>query len=154
LDPETEREVDAYVRRQPEATRKLELLRQALEPLAADRELPVPPSGLRIRTLARVAEYRCRHLPPPPGAPPIRLRSPGRSRWRRADVLIAASLFLILLPLIPPALNRMRAQRNIVDCQNRLRTLYASLMDYSRLHEGALPRVEAEPPRHVAGIFV
>src|SRR5262249_32127585 len=26
--------------------------------------------------------------------------------------------------------------------------------NYSRLHDGALPRVEEEPPRHVAGIFV
>jgi hypothetical protein len=154
LDAETQREVESYVRAQPEVARKLELLRQALQPLTADREMPEPPDGLRMRTLARVAEYRCRDLPRAPVAPPIRLRAPARSWWRRADVLVAATLLLVLLPLIPPGLNRLWRQHNILGCQNNLHNFYASLMNYSDRHDGALPRVEEYPPRHVAGIFV
>ena len=154
LDPETQRAVEAYVHAEPEAGRKLELLRQALEPLAADREPPSPPPGLRLRTLARIAEYRCRDLPRVPPAPPIRLSSPVRSWWRRADVLVAATLLLVLLPLIPPGLNRLRQQRDILSCQDNLRNIYTSLISYSNRHNGALPQVEEEPPRNVAGIFV
>jgi hypothetical protein len=154
LDPDTQREVEAYVRGEPEAARKLELLRQALEPLAGDRETPLPPPGLRLRTLARIAEYRCRDLPRVLPAPPIRSRPPERSWWRRADVLVAAALLLVLLPLVPPGLNRLRQQRDILDCQNNLRNVYLSLVGYSSRHNGALPRVEEEPPRNVAGIFV
>jgi hypothetical protein len=154
LDTETQREVESYLRAQPEAAKKLEQLRQALQPLAADREAPVPPAGLRIRTLARVAEYRCRDLPRVLVAPPIRSRSPARSWWRRADVLVAAALLLVVLPLIPPGLNQLRHQRYVRECQNKLRNVYTALITYSQLHDGALPRLEEEPPRHVAGIFV
>jgi hypothetical protein len=154
LDPDVEREVEAYLRAQPEAAKNLELLRQALEPLAADRDSPVPPPELRMRTLAWVAEYRCRDLPRVLAAPPIRSRAPVRSWWRRADVLVAASVLLLLLPLIPPGLNRLRHQHGILACQNNLRGFYHALMSYSALHDGALPKVEEQPPRHVAGIFV
>jgi hypothetical protein len=154
LDPETEREVEAYLRGQPENGKKLELLRQALQPLAADRDNPLPPPGLRIRTLARVAEYRCRDLPRAPLAPPIRSRAPTRSWWRRTDVLVAASLLLLVVPLLPPALNRLRSQRDIVECQNNLHNFFTALRTYGDWHGGALPKVEAEPPCHVAGIFV
>jgi len=154
LDTETQREVEAYLRAQPEAAKKLEQLRQAMQPLAADREHPVPSPGLRMRTLARVAEYRCRDLPSIPVAPPVRFRAPIRSWWRRADVLVAAALLLVVLPLIPPGLNQLRHQRSIWDCQNNLRRIYLALLNHSQLHDGALPQVEEEPPRHVAGIFV
>lgn len=154
LDPETQREVESYVRGQPEAVNKLELLRQALQPLAADREPPAPPAGLRMRTLACIAEYRCRDVPHTPVAPPIRLRSPARSWWRRADVLAAAVLLLVVLPLIPPGLSQLRHLRNVRECQNTLQNIYVALMNYSNLHGGALPRVKDEPPHNVAGIFV
>jgi hypothetical protein len=154
LDAESEREVEAHLRGQPESNKKLELLLQALQPLAADREAPMPPPGLRIRTLARVAEYRCRDLPRAPIAPPIRSRAPVRSWWRRSDVLVAASLLLLVLPLLPPTVTRLRFQRNVLECQDNLGHFYTALMAYSDRHGGALPKVEAEPPRHVAGIFV
>jgi hypothetical protein len=87
-------------------------------------------------------------------APSIRLRGPVRSWWRRADVLVAASVLLLLLPLVPPGLNRLRHQHGILACQNNLLGFYHALMTYSDMHDGALPKVEEQPPRHVAGIFV
>jgi hypothetical protein len=104
LESDEQREVESYLRNHPEAQRRLELLRQAIEPLAADKDADEPPAGLRLRTLARVAEYRCRELLPAPKAPPPRM-IPGRSWWRRADVLVAASLLMVLLPMLWSALS-------------------------------------------------
>jgi hypothetical protein len=152
LDGETQREVEAYLCAQPEAAKKLELLRQALQPLAADSQPITPPPGLRMRTLARIAEYRCRDFPRAFVAPPIHSRSPARTWWRRADVLVAAAVLLVVLPLIPPGLNRLRQQHGITECKNNLHNIYMALWNYSDRHGGALPRVEEQPPRHVAGI--
>jgi hypothetical protein len=154
LDTDTQREIESLVRSDPDARQRLELLRRALEPLAADRDDIEPPSGLRMRTLARVAEYRCRRLPYAPPAPPVRAHVPARSWWRRADVLVAASLLLVVLPIIPPALTYLRHHRNISYCQNNLRGLYQALMAYSEHHSGDLPKVEDAPPRDFAGVFV
>ena len=154
LDAEEQREVERWVRTQPEAAHRLELVRRALLPLSADRaELPSPP-GLWVRTLARVAEYRCRTLPLFPKAPPVRPSTSPRVWWRRADVLVAACLLIVLLPLVLPGLSYLRYQRNIVACQNNLRVFALGLMSYADRHQGALPKVEDVPPRNYAGIFV
>src|SRR5262245_56575572 len=88
LDPEAERELDIYLAGSPEARRRLELFRQALEPLAADRQEEAPPPGLAVRTLARVAEYCCRELPKAPAVSAAPAAPSGRRWWRRADVLV------------------------------------------------------------------
>jgi hypothetical protein len=154
LEPEEQRAVEAHLRAQPDAQRHLSLIRKALQPLAADREKITPPAGLWVRTLARVAEHRCRDLPLIPKAPLVRPAAPPRSWWRRADVLVAASLLLILLPLIPPGLSRLRYHQNLLSCQNNLRLFAQALTGYSDAHAGALPKVEALPPRNYAGVFV
>jgi hypothetical protein len=153
LDADTQREVDAYLRTNPEAFKRLDLLRRALRPLAADRENPPPPAGLRIRTLARVAEYRHRELPRLLPLPPSR-PSPARTWWRRADMLVAAALLLAFLGLLFPGLNYLRYRQNISYCQENLQSFYRSLIAYSDHHGGELPKVEKDPPRDVAGIFV
>jgi hypothetical protein len=154
LDLDTQREVEGYLRGNPEAQRRLELLRQALEPLAADREEIAPPSGLRIRTLARVAEYRCRDLPPAPSPPPMRTTVPGPSWWRRVDVLVAASLLFICVGLLLPWLAHAHHVRDIVACKANLSLLHKALIAYSDQHNQELPRVEEMPPQNFAGVFV
>src|SRR5581483_8285319 len=72
LDPDGQREVEAYLLTHPAARQRLEAVRQALQPLATDRDAIEPPDGLRIRTLARVAEYRRQELPAAPKV--LRLR--------------------------------------------------------------------------------
>ncbi len=155
LDPETQRAVEGHLRVNPEARGKLERFRQALEPLEADREEIVPPPGLRIRTLARVAEYRCRGVARVPPAPPVRPPSPvSLSWWRRADVLVAASLLFVCLALLLPWLARAQRARARIECMNNLREFYYSLVAYSDLHQGDLPSVEESPPRNFAGVLV
>src|SRR5437899_9172807 len=89
LDGDTHRAVDDYLRSDPDACRKLDRLRRALEPLEADRDDVAPPPGLAVRTLARVAELR---LPPAP-APDFRLtaeRPPALNGSRRPGVPLPA----------------------------------------------------------------
>src|SRR5262245_4004200 len=90
LDPETHREVEARLAADPAARERLDQLRQALEPLEADRAEFEPPAGLAVRTLARVAEHTCQDLPRAPVTAASRAPGLARSLLRRADVLVAA----------------------------------------------------------------
>jgi hypothetical protein len=155
LDPDAQREVEGYLQSHPETQDRLESIRQALEPLAADREPPEPPPGLRIRTLSLLAEYRCRDVTHMPPAPPIEPAAPvARSWWRRADVLVAASLLLVCVPILFPMLLRMQRERYKTECRNNLRSLGEALGRFAFFHNGALPQVEDRPPRNFAGVFV
>jgi prepilin-type processing-associated H-X9-DG protein len=162
LDPDTHRQVDAYLRANPEARRRLELLRQALEPLAADADEEAPPPGLCVRTLARIARQQRRRAPRPaalnlPPAPrPSCSQTAGatRGRWRRADVLVAAGLLLTVLGLAFSALPRLWRDSRVYACQNNLRLFHQALADYSDRHSHAFPKIEDQPPRNVAGVFV
>src|SRR2546430_1485616 len=91
LDAPTRQQVEAYLEAHPDARARLALLRQALEPLAADGAAEAPPPGLADRTLRRVAEA-LGELPPAPKAASERSFGGHRSPWRRADVAAAAVL--------------------------------------------------------------
>jgi prepilin-type processing-associated H-X9-DG protein len=153
LDADTHREVEDYLRDNAPARQRLDLLRRALEPLAADAEPPEAPTGLWIRTLAHVAEDRCRRLPPAPKTTTVPTVSVGRSWWRRSDVLIAASVLLLAGLVSIPFLAQLRHKQQIEACKNNLHQFHTALASYSALH-GSYPRVEADPPRNVAGIVV
>jgi hypothetical protein len=154
LDPEETRQVERALQDDPETRRRLELLERALQPLAADREHLHPPADLRYRVLARVAEDRLanprRRLRPPP----FSAEGAGRSWWRRADVLAAAVLLIIVGPLLAPAISFAKSRFQIAQCQSNLRSFHAALMAYTELHDGRLPRVDKEPPRNLAGVVV
>src|SRR5436190_1928347 len=98
LDPTTHSQVESYLRSNPEAREKLELLRNALAPLEADRDSPMPPRDLAVQTLARVAEHTCRNLPRSP-KPLTRGNGILRPLWGRPDVLVAACLLLTVIGL-------------------------------------------------------
>jgi prepilin-type processing-associated H-X9-DG protein len=153
LDPETQRRVEDYLRDHPEGRRQVELLRQALEPLAADREEIEPPPGLAVRTLACVAEYCCRDLPRVPAAL-RRPEAPPPRWWRRADVLVAACLLLSVGLLIPPVIGYLHQQQQLESCKNNLHQFGDALLHYSQLHRNAFPNVADLKPRDVAGMVV
>lgn len=155
------REVEAYLQAHPEARQELAQLRQALEPLAADQEAPPPPAFLTERTLAKVAEAMCAQEPPLselPKAPPIppRSLSGGRTWWRRADMLVAASLLITAVGIALVVLGRMRGPSSaamIVECKNNLREFFTSLQEYRDVNK-RFPDVAEEAPRDVAGMVV
>jgi hypothetical protein len=153
LDPDTHRQVEAYLRERPESRHRLDLLRQALEPLQADAEEIEPPPGLAVRTLACVAEYCCRDLPRAP-APPRGGEFSPRRWWRRADVLVAASLLLCAALLVPPVLSHLRSQYQVTACQQNLEKFGVALRTYSDNHGGAFPNVAEFKRFGVAGMAV
>jgi hypothetical protein len=153
LDSDTERQVGDYLRASPEGRTRLELLRQALEPLEADKEEIDPPADLHLRTLRRIAEINFGSPQRVPPAPPMSPAVP-ISWWRRADVLVAASLLLICLPLALPLLSSAHRAYKRELCENNLHGLFMALMHYSDAHGGKLPQVGEEPPTNFAGVFV
>jgi prepilin-type processing-associated H-X9-DG protein len=153
LDPETEREVKAYLQTHPEGRQRLALLRQALVPLEADRENSPPPPDLAVRTLARVAEQCGQGLPRAPAA--TNRSVGGRPVWRRADALVAASILFLAVGLGLTGLVRLRGDQDVLACQNNLREFYQALKRYSDRHQNNFPNVaDAQPPRDVAGLVV
>jgi hypothetical protein len=165
LDPEEEREVAAHLRDRPEARARLEVLRELLAPLSADAEPPEPPAGLVVATLARVAEQArpaardggppIRRLPAAPRPSPSQWGA-GRPRWfRRADVLVAAALLVLVGGLVPPWLLGRWHDYQVRSCQQNLSAYWQALMTYSDVHDGRFPQVKAqEGPLGYAGSFV
>jgi prepilin-type processing-associated H-X9-DG protein len=152
LDDAGQREMENYLAANPAARQRLEVLRHALEPLAADKEEAPAPAGLVIRTLARVAEYCSNDLP---RAPKPSLAFAGeRPRWRRFDVLAAACLLIALLGIGIPAALRMRERAaQTAECQNNLRAFFAALHTYHD-QRGQFPDVNAQAPHNAAGMVV
>ncbi len=152
LEEPAKRQVEARLQNDAAARRHLELLRQALAPLAADQEL-VPPPHLAAHTIARVAEYICRDLPRAP-APP-QSESGSRQWWRRADALIAACLLILALGIGVPALVRLRDSGSaaaLTECQNNLRLFHVALKSFEDQHK-RLPAI-TDAPDNVAGMIV
>lgn len=154
LDPETKVEVEKYLDEEPGARQRLDVLRRALVPLEADKDAIDPPSGLVIRTLGRVAEYRCRPLPQAPPPAPARIAPVGRSWWRRADILAAACLFLVLGGVGAPWLAGRRAEARKIECQDNLRVFHGAIKDYTDNNNNDLPHLRKDNPRHIAEAFV
>jgi hypothetical protein len=153
LDPESERQVEQYLANHPHARPRLEQLRRTLERLSADRDGVDPPADLRFATLARIAEYRCRTLP----QAPVPLRSQlagGRPSWRAINVVVAACLLIVLSGVGAHwVYQRWNAQDQLA-CQNNLERWYLALTSYADQNGGALPKIEAQPPKNRAGLFV
>jgi prepilin-type processing-associated H-X9-DG protein len=166
LDPETQAQVEDYLHTHPEAQARLDRLRRALEPLAADNEEVAAPSGLWVRTLAHIAHDRCRKsktlpfsesyrgLPPAPRPSWSQWLGSGGSWLRRADVIVAAVVLLAATSLVVIWIAQNQINQQRLACQNNLRLFDQSLHAYSDHHDNQFPLVEAHPPRNVAGIFV
>ena len=164
LDPETHQQVEAYLKTNPEGQQRLDLLRHALEPLAADRDEIEPPPGLAFRTLAKVAEYRCRPKADLPDAPLTTRSAPSYGRWfRRADMFVAAAVVLVAGGLLFEGAMTFRGTQSRIACADNLRNFHQSLVNFSTLKDGDFPGVPLErryPEEfpdgrcNVAGIFV
>jgi prepilin-type processing-associated H-X9-DG protein len=154
LDVDTQRDVARYVRDHPEAQQQLERLRQALAPLAADRDEIDPPRGLAIRTLARIAEYRCRELPRAPVTAAARTPPRSRGGWRWADALVAAALLLTVGGLLLSLRPRVMAHVERLACQNNEKKFWDACEGYRNVkgHQDEYPNVAEHKPLDVAGI--
>jgi hypothetical protein len=152
LDDEGRRRVEGWIRSDSTVTDQLDRLRQALEPLAFDRDTPDPPPGLVEATVDLVEGYRPPSLPfaPRPATPS------GFWSWvRRADVLVAAVLVLVCSGLVAVWLMRTRQQSDVVACQNNLRQVHGALTAYSEQRPDRLfPQVPEAGPHAFAAVYV
>jgi anti-sigma factor RsiW len=78
----------------------------------------------------------------------------GGTSFRRLDMVIAASIVVVISALSFPALFSSRLQVNVNVCQNNLRQLGGALHEYSELQpDGAFPHVPATGNRSFAGVY-
>jgi hypothetical protein len=165
LDPDRSRSIEEYLESSPEARRRLVALRGLLRPLDADED-PEPPADLYMNTLRAVASYRTRHEAPvaagaPVGPPVLPFPMGGaagarRSPWRRADVLVAASVLFLIVTLVPPGLLYLRHRQAVVACADNLRRFHRAFSSYALNHNGTLPRVDVvddKVPVAIAGMY-
>ena len=157
LDEREKLEVETLLQSDEVARTRLEQLRHVLEPLAADKEEIAAPAGLVARTVGFVAQHCCREIPRAPTPPPAVGGS--RSWWRRADVLVAASLLILAVGLGIPALLNLRGSASpaaVAECSDNLRNYYVALQSYKDTH-GNYPNVANlanDRSRNVAGMVV
>jgi hypothetical protein len=160
LDPLERRSVEARLCDDPTARRRLDLLRGSLSPLAADREHPEPPAGLASRTIARVMSLPAtvaagfsprRHGLKSAATNDACLPSAG---WRRADVLIAASILILVGGLGTSGLARLHQNHRVADCQDNLRRSYDAIIVYAGNNNNQFPMITERPPHNFPGAYV
>ena len=128
----------------PEAAFRLAQLRSALNAMLDDGDEIEPPADLAARTFQFVAEQKRR-----------RQRSwihdlrPVSVPFRWADVAMAAGIFLAGLLTLMPAIQRSRAQWQLVACADNLRSLGSALNRYAASH-GHYP---APPSTYPSGSY-
>src|SRR5690348_3111766 len=122
LPPDGRQRVEARLRDDPDARRRLERFRRVLAPLAEDAAVEEPPAALLLNTLSKVAEYKCR-LPYAP-APAC---SPAGAPWsgfRRVDLLVAACVLVVVGGLLFPLLAGLWGSSGRAACQNNFRQFF------------------------------
>lgn len=153
LEADEQEQIESLVREDDHVAADVELIRKSLLPL--DRLAPAtrPRAGLARRVCECIAAV------PLQTAGAVEPASRQRGNWftdrrelagggGRASVMdfaIAAGVMLLLAAIIVPALNHSRHQSRILACQDNLRTVGMSLLDYSNLQGGrhlAIPRDE------------
>ena len=148
--------------RGPEVRRTLEVIRQALGPLEADRGAIAPPAGLASRTLAFVAAQAAVEATPtslpmrPVTTPAAHARDDdpwqGSSSRQWLDRLIIAASALAACVLVAPLLLESIAESRARRAQRNLQSLAGSLQGYAGAH-GFYPSPPAEGPLSRAGLY-
>lgn len=153
LDAEETQRVEEHLRTAPEDEDKLEWLRRSMQPLLLLDEFSEPPPNLAERTLSRVLPRANAALPKAPAA--ARILAFPTSLWRRADVLVAACLLILVGGIGVTWINQMNVLAARKNCENDLRTIHEALVLYDSTN-GRLPSVHdvAQPPRDVAGMIL
>jgi hypothetical protein len=142
LEPDQRAAVEAQLAVDPHLQRDLEVLRGSLTILQWDREHFDPPAGLAARTCQFVAMQANTTI-----APAV----PSASRWRMADLVVAAGIFIAASMLFFPAIYHSRYSSQVAACENNLRRIGQALAEYSGLHNGNFPDLSG---RHsAAGVY-
>lgn len=146
----------------PEVRRTLDVIRQALGPLEADRAAIAPPAGLASRTLAFVAAQAAPSAAPAsvPMRPATTSAAPARDddSWQGSssrqwlDRLIIAASALAACVLVAPLLRESIADSRARRVQRNLQSLAGALQGYAGAH-GFYPSPPTEGPLSRAGLY-
>ncbi len=123
LEPAEHEAVEAQLAVDSQLRHDFELVSRAIRPLAADKQGYEPPPGLAERTCIFVATQARVSLAPEPAHE--------GSRWRMADLAVAAGIFLAATLLFFPAVNQSRFAARVSTCQNNLRRIGVAASEYS-----------------------
>lgn len=167
LDDDERVAMEAFLEANPESLLQVDAVRAAFAPLSADREAPVPPRGLAMRTISRLAAELVESEPsqlidkntPSTIELAVRYYSTDRAESRsvggrfRFELLIALGIGFLAIGLGFSLVGRVRQANDVASCQNNLRTLHQGLSGYADNTGGRFPQVgtEAYP---TAGSFV
>lgn len=155
LDDSERLQVEEYLQSHPEAQAILARVEQALHPLQANRELEdTPPPDLASRTLAAIDAHYAAPLPYAPVLSGYQRQEGGGSWWRRADVLVAGFLIVIVSSLAAIWATRARAQSEVIACQDNMRNYHQRLVEYAQNHDDRFPQIAQEGPLAFAGANV
>lgn len=138
LDPAEQEEIEQRIEESPELKEELQDLRDQIAPLDGLSPPGLPPTGLARRSCEYIAT-----LPPPAVAADQTVEKPNR-RWfsstrengshgRRSimDVVIAATVLMLLAAIVLPAINHSRFESRKMACQDNLREVGFALLEYA-----------------------
>jgi prepilin-type processing-associated H-X9-DG protein len=167
LDPESNRQVEDHLADNPDSAAKLELLRQAIEPLAADKDTIDPPADLSMRTIGLVAQHvvategsvatapspvadfvraLVQKQPTSPSTPtyPRRASEASPVTYGRRNLIAAGGLAAALLLVGFAAIMTARQTREVLACQNNMRVWNQGLNAFADVHDNRLPQVRPD----------
>lgn len=167
LEPEEMQRVGRAVRDNPALAAELDRLQAALRPLEQAEEFADPPPDLVSRTLGAIDRYEAEHETQRGASVTAgnRLRggrplgtaagiAPTAGQLRLADCLATAVAALIMAGLVLPSVLRGRSFARQESCQNLLREMGVSVVQYAlRDQDGRIPQVPLEGRQSFAGNY-
>lgn len=162
LEPDEMQRISEWLRDNPEAQQQLAEIERSLQPLEDAFEAVEGPSDeLLARTLASIPEG----IPPTAEeafGPQVTLTDvdltgearSGGSRWSMVDSIGGLLSVATLLALLLPTIAAGRGEARKVACQDQLRGLGSTLIQYVlQDHQGRLPQVAESGPEAFSGIY-
>ena len=156
LDEAEQESLEDQLERDPHLRRELAEMRTRLRPLEATRLELTPPPGLAFRTCERVASAAQSQTQPNPAPVPLRLPvapTVTLSNLRWPDVTVGATVCLLAVLLVLPAVHGSRFVAQLEACQDNLRKVSFALEKYSDLHTGYFPAIPSRGKTAAAGIY-
>lgn len=177
LDYDEQRQTEAYLSSHPQERAKLELLGQAVEPLALDKDGVEPPADLALRTIGLVATHivnvegpieatetspvadflrsiKKRDLTPTKkiDAPiyPWHGTDANPVQYSARNIIAIVGLSAALLLVSVTAILTIRQTRDVQACQNNMRVWNAALNAYCDIHEDRYPQVASNQEARTA----